>query len=60
MKWEFTKTMIKGYGMLSDPKGKDFNVNFEDKENIIVTTTKQCRIVKVPDKVIKMIKEKIQ
>jgi hypothetical protein len=59
MKWEFSKTMIVGYGKLTDPKGNDYNVEFDDKGNIEVTTTKRQTPVDIPQKVRKMILEKI-
>lgn len=57
--WEFTKTAIVGYGVLYNPQGKKYNVQFDNKGNIIVTTIKQCRIFKVSKKIEDMIKKSI-
>ncbi|GAA4880369.1 hypothetical protein GCM10023310_70720 [Paenibacillus vulneris] len=59
MEWDFSKTMIVGYGILYDPKGNKYNVEFDDNGSIIVTTTKRNTEVKIPKKVYKMIQDKI-
>ncbi|MCR8641515.1 hypothetical protein NV379_02490 [Paenibacillus sp. N1-5-1-14] len=60
MTWEFTKTMIVGYGKLTDSKGKEYNVDFDQNGNIEVTTIKQNKPVKIPNKVHQMILQKIR
>jgi hypothetical protein len=57
--WEFSKTMIVGYGMLMDPNGNNYNVAFDEEGHISVTTTKRNTPVTIPKKVMKMILEKI-
>lgn len=59
MEWDFSKTSIVGYGRLLDPKGKAYNVEFDDEGKIEITTTKQNRPAKVPQKVLKMIQDKL-
>ncbi|GMX64425.1 hypothetical protein Elgi_36940 [Paenibacillus elgii] len=58
MEWEFSKTVIVGYGVLYDPKGNKYNVEFDENGNIEVTTTKRNTVVKIPQKVHQMILEK--
>jgi hypothetical protein len=59
MAWEFVKTNIVGYGRLLDPKGKEYNVQYNNEGNIEVTTIKRNTIVKIPQKVHRMITEKV-
>lgn len=59
MEWKFLKTSIVGYGVLYDPKGKKYNVSFDDSGNIQITSTAKDKPVKVPQKVIKMITQKL-
>ena len=40
MEWEIKKSALKGYGILLDPKGKKYNINFSESAQVVMTTTK--------------------